>query len=556
MSTQLRKIAFSALVYGALVIICLGTVVWGLSFAAPGIFPIHWSSNEPILEFPVDLLFYNFLMPLVVKFFRPSKGLRVMYGWWFRKCARALRLTEFLFGEEKKDEQGHWVYHKWWRSILSKQHLATPTPEGNGTYEFEFIKDGQYVRAPASDQVRIPKGARTFVVVDENNERVDGAIDTDQGLHGSKNPMFAKVYIPPSFYFRISTFIFMIWLFAATTGVGLTIVPLIFGRFIFAHLIPPHLRMNDIYAFSIGIYLLGGPLYLAIRYRSTLSEALQKCRSRFSSTSRYAGASSRAALPLVLRTTASYLLHVIRLFYIYTAFTLLLPSLFALLMELYLIIPLHTYFSTTSTTTAQSLSGGQGNALADRHTIHFIQDWTLGVLYIKMGARLILWNRDSRPARALRAIIAPPFGWLDPNVRLATRAFIFPATLFMLVAITAPLCLGYIANNLFFNGQDALVRACVYRYSYPGVLGIGLAGVFTMRAKRAVIGWRTRVRDEVYLIGERLHNFGDRRDAVSSGRGPKNTMPTRTALANGAEQPVEERPAVLGEMDAAATARG
>ena len=30
-STQLQKIAFSALVYGAQVIICLGGVVWGVS---------------------------------------------------------------------------------------------------------------------------------------------------------------------------------------------------------------------------------------------------------------------------------------------------------------------------------------------------------------------------------------------------------------------------------------------------------------------------------------------------------------------------------------------
>ena len=35
--TQLRKIAFSALVYGTLVIVCLGGVVWGLSIVSHGI---------------------------------------------------------------------------------------------------------------------------------------------------------------------------------------------------------------------------------------------------------------------------------------------------------------------------------------------------------------------------------------------------------------------------------------------------------------------------------------------------------------------------------------
>ena len=35
--TQLRKIAFSALVYGGLVVVCLGAVVWGLSYAFVGV---------------------------------------------------------------------------------------------------------------------------------------------------------------------------------------------------------------------------------------------------------------------------------------------------------------------------------------------------------------------------------------------------------------------------------------------------------------------------------------------------------------------------------------
>ena len=79
--TQLRKILFSALVYGGLVIVCLGGVVWGIRFAFSNVLPIHYSSNEPVLEFPVDLLFYNFLMPLAVKILKPSHALHAMYTW-------------------------------------------------------------------------------------------------------------------------------------------------------------------------------------------------------------------------------------------------------------------------------------------------------------------------------------------------------------------------------------------------------------------------------------------------------------------------------------------
>src|SRR5262249_38157017 len=89
-STQLKKIGFSAFIYGILVVVFLGGVVWSLAYGFNGLLPIHWSSNEPVLEFPVDLLFYNFFMPMAIKYFRPSNTLEQMYGWWFRLCAKAL----------------------------------------------------------------------------------------------------------------------------------------------------------------------------------------------------------------------------------------------------------------------------------------------------------------------------------------------------------------------------------------------------------------------------------------------------------------------------------
>lgn len=499
MSTQLRKIAFSALVYGGLVIVCLGGVVWGLGHTFDGVFPIHWSSNEPVLEFPVDLLFYNFLMPLAVRFFRPSDGLNKIYSWWFRRCARMLRLTQFLFGDRMEDEEGHYAYHTWldWISPLrSKPQLPETDSNAEGSAAEEnassaFLRNGRYVRVPASDQVRIPKGARTFVEVGDQDERIDGQPDNDSGLHGRKNTMFSKVYVPPFFRLRIALFVLLIWLFAATTGVGITLVPLIFGRHVFAYMIPNHLRMNDIYAFSIGIYILGGTLYTVLNYHNVLTSAVSYLRP---------GATSSAHT--VLRQTLHYSLRLLRLLYTYASFAFLLPALFALVMEVYLVIPLHTYFG-----------GGE------RHIIHFIQDWTLGVLYVKMVGRLILWNRRSRPAEALRAIVRQ--GWLNPDIRLATRSFIFPSTVLMCGVLFVPLPLGWLANKVYFAYHNQLgepdasmMQSCIYRYSYPAVLGLGMLAGFLYLLGLALKGWRQRIRDEVYLIGERLHNFGERRATV------------------------------------------
>jgi E3 ubiquitin-protein ligase MARCH6 len=486
--TQLRKIAFSALVYGALVIICLGGVVWGLSLAFDGVLPIHWSSNVPVLEFPVDLLFYNFVMPFAIRSLKPSDGLHNMYDWWFHNCARVLRLSQFLFGERHRDEEGHHVRRSW-TDLFSGNKGNTESPaitpedvveaekESRGPY---FVRDGRFVRAPSSDQVRIPKGTQVFLDVTDQNERIDGVSDTDDGLHGRTNDMFTKVYIPPFFRLRIAIFILMIWVFAAVTGVGLTIIPLVVGRKLLSSFFPPAVRVNDIYAFSAGLYTVGGLVYAAFYARSWLPSLRDRLRPLL--------ASPQQAASKVME----FCLQSARLVYVSAAFALFIPSLFALLTELYVLVPLHTYMQGQQT-----------------HVIHFIQDWTLGVLYVQMVWKFIQWRSTSRPALALNAIVRE--GWLRPNTGLATRAFILPGFVVALCAVTLPLCLGFIVNTTVFHHSPAVVQSKVYRYSYPASFLAGILAYSFYMLRRQVEIWRANIRDDVYLIGERLHNFGEKR---------------------------------------------
>ncbi|KAN0082289.1 hypothetical protein V8E54_003587 [Elaphomyces granulatus] len=488
--TQLRKIAFSALVYGALVLVCLGGVVWGLSFAFDRVLPIHWSSDVPVLEFPVDLLFYNFVMPLAIRFLKPSDDLHSMYKWWFRKCARLLRLTYFLFGERCRDEEGHHVRRSWrsWRDLLLGKKGDTEVPVINDEQRAEvekevvdvyFLRDGKFVRTPASDQVRIPKGGQVFLEVTEDDKRIDGASDID-GLHGHTRDMFTKVYIPPLFKMRIALFIFLIWVFAAITGVSITIIPLVIGRRMIRSCFPGPARVNDIYAFSVGLYTVGGTVY-ALFYCRTGFTIL---RERFQP---YVD-SPRRAIP----GACNIVLQALRLIYISVAFAIFLPSLFALLAELYVLVPLHTYLESEQT-----------------HIIHFIQDWTLGVLYIQMALKFILWQSTSRPALALKAIVRD--GWLKPNVSLATRAILLPVSVIALFAIMTPLCLGFMLNTTIFYSVAGTLHSKVYRYAYPATLLVGLLMWILFLLRRQIDVWRTNIRDDVYLIGERLHNFGEKR---------------------------------------------
>ncbi|KAK4460185.1 putative E3 ubiquitin ligase SUD1 [Cladorrhinum samala] len=562
-TTQLRKILFSAFVYGALVMVCLGGVVWGLAFCSPNILPIHYSSNEPILEFPLDLVFYNFVLPLWFRYSKPSDGLHLMYTWWFQKCARMLRVTWFLFGERRTDEEGTLVLPSdspdnslpWWRKLFleldasgqvrakslssllgheSRKPEAMTTAEALRLKESkkalvdsgQIIPDGRFVRAPASDQVKIPKGRLTFLSVSEDNQRQDERPDLPESdIYASDH--YQLVYVPPHFRVRVFLFILYIWIFAAITGVSLTIVPLLFGRWMFQSLIPTHIRTNDIYAFSIGGYILGTAAY-AVWHARPIYKAVESWVAR-SARAVVEGQAVRRALHVCAR--------VFKFVYTYAFFYIIFPLLVAALIELYILIPLHEvrYSPLLRRSTASPATGAIAvqPTLNPQHTVRVIQTWTIGFLYLKVARRVLAAQlRTTRPAQALMAVWRR--GWAEPDAGLFTRAFVIPGLTVWILAVAAPLLT---ASFVVSNGWvDAIIQASnapepehealyqayrvlIYRLSFPVVMG-AFANLYTFWS---VVGlfetYRVRIRDEAYLIGERLHNFGA---SVHGGNGTPN----------------------------------
>jgi E3 ubiquitin-protein ligase MARCH6 len=478
---QLSKIAFSAFVYGGLVMLCLGGVIWALT-CINGILPINWVTNEPKFELPIDVVFYNFFLPVLIRKIEPSKKIAAMWEWWFRGCARGLRLTHFLFDEVKENERGTNRWQAW-----------NPfTTDRDATVDFQ--PDGTFVRAPASDSVRIPKGDRVFLEVNENNERVDGLEDKDDGPHGKANKNFAKVYIPPNFRARIATFIILIWLFAATTGVLFTISPLLLGRSVITYFAQIDRPPNDLYAFTVGLHLCGGIAYAAAYYRACKDWLVAKASALFADT--------RQILPKLKSGT----LYLLGLIYMSTTFGIILPFIFSVISELYFLMPLYTYLMLNLPSDAPEDSSRSEGRLPT--TIHILQTWTLGLLYLRLALRFATGypNAQTRAAISIRAILRN--GILHPDVRLATRAFVVPAIFVSVVLLAAPQGLGWTINAIL-DLQEPELRMKVYRYAYPGLMAGVLASYSAVLLKRQIGLWRVRIRDEVYLIGERLHNFGE-----------------------------------------------
>lgn len=495
-ATQLRKIAFSGLVYGVLVVVCLGGVVWSLDKATSSVLPVRWATEAPALEFPLDLFFYNFLTPFILRYYKPSDGVHAIYQWWFRHCAGALRLSNFLLGEKIPSEEGHHVRPNWYSFFTgAKGDVEEPVNTEAEKRAAEragrvyFTSDGKFVRAPASDQTRIPKGVAAFVEVDEFNHRKDGK--EEGGVHNTD--MVTMVWIPPWFRIRIALFVLAIWAFAAATGLGVTVVPLLFGRYLFSLLLSPSVEMNDIHALSLGLYTLA-----AIAY------ALYKLY-RFLSSLREPESSSLSTISSFASTSFHYSLRVARICYVWTSIAFVIPMLFAILLEFYFILPLHEYL-------------GPG----EPHVVHIIQDWTLGFLYGRLATRIMFADRNSRPGQAWRAIMAN--GYLDPNVRIATRCFLAPAVVFFAVAVAVPLSFAWTLNHTAWASASEEIQNQVWRFSFP-VVGLAFLAVWLGRAGvRMINRWRMIIRDEVYLIGERLHNFGEKRPPQQEDQRPRGSV--------------------------------
>ncbi|KPI45453.1 ERAD-associated E3 ubiquitin-protein ligase doa10 [Cyphellophora attinorum] len=498
--TQLGKIAFSALVYGGLVIMCLGGVVWSIG-RFTSVLPIHFTGNSPKLAFPVDVVFFNIVLQFGIRKLKPSEKISAVYEWWFRGIAHGLRLSHFLFGEEREDEKkprmrnGVLSWHRMGKENESEQ------PE----------KEGTYVRAPASDFCRIPKNQKAFLEVDEENKRIDGLPDSEKGLHGSDNANFKKIWLPPQFKPRMATCVILLWLFAASTGIGCTIGPLVIGRWILHRLLEVEGPVNDLYALTIGLHLLAAAASAAYFARSTYGWIHAKSTDTIP---------PRQIVVSKLMAMASY---VARYLYLAISIGVIIPFTLSLIVELYIHIPIYTYLLKGGNTNAthNATIGFSGNSTSTANpsstslaapsqpippTVFLLQTWALGLFYL----RLILRTAMNYPcqheyhAAALRSIYRN--GYRDLDVRLATRALIIPLTLLCTVLLLLPLLVAKITTKGWKITDEAEVMK-IYRAAYPCVMSWGLLVYLGSILKVRLSVWRTMVRDEVYLVGERLHNY-------------------------------------------------
>ncbi|KAI7622253.1 hypothetical protein KC319_g18354, partial [Hortaea werneckii] len=293
------------------------------------------------------------------------------------------------------------------------------------------------------------------------------------------------------------------------------------------------IKLNDIYAYTVGAYIIGGVLLAGLKGRAVMLQSRESRRTEL-------------GLPAWTRPAKRYTIQAFKCVYVYGFVAVVLPILFALVLQLYLFVPLHTYIVSVSAKNGMQGSNTAMSAIATAtegltnqtfvqsssasaqpekdiltpHNIHILQDYCLGLLYIRLATRFVMTLPASRAAEAFRRITAD--GYFNPNVRLTTRFLVLPALLVTTIALCTPPGLAYAAISAVQSKGatstllDAEAQTKLYRYSYPLTAGLVMLVFCGHELSKATSRWRSRIRDEVYLVGERLHNFGERKPPPGS----------------------------------------
>ncbi|PKK66367.1 hypothetical protein RhiirC2_784876 [Rhizophagus irregularis] len=434
--TQLKKIGASGIMYSAMIVFGLGSVIYFLRYCFDGILPLQLPFMEPISDFPADLLVFHIVVPVTVTWAKPKRLFRKLFENWWKVTSRVLRLTSFMFGGRHYDEEG---------------------------------TDGGLVRAPSYDGITVVPGRRMLIPVNE-----DGTLKNPGEVPVGQDDQlnYTVVYIPPNFKARVIIFLFLMWFCGSLFCCSVTVLPLLTGRYIFKSILHHQRAVHDLYTFTVGLYVLWAH-YVAIEWITNKIQAIAERQDR------------NIDWAMVRQKMLQGIIVVAKILYLVLFFGMVIPFLLSLVIELYIILPWK-------------------KPTTDIPVISFLQDWALGIVYMKIAYRIVFMLPDNVYSRAINEITGRGIKHL--NVQLATTVFIFPIGGSALAAVILPALTAWVIITTF-GITNANSIALIIRYIYPVFLALILGYRVQRQMGQLVNSWMQAVRDEEYLIGRRLHNI-------------------------------------------------
>ncbi|KAF8159833.1 hypothetical protein B0H34DRAFT_704960 [Crassisporium funariophilum] len=479
--TQLRKICVSGVMYSFVVACVVGSVAGLLVIGHKSIMPFRWKNREPLSNVPIDLLFLHLVLPYTMHYFRPKRVIKSVATTVWKFLATRLRLTSYFFGGRYPREE---CTPKNWRDNFVRGGVDV-LDEGDAI-------DGTFRRVPATDNLALPRDMRATAAVTAEGEPVDeaaAALMALQNAEAEKAKRVVKddymiVYIPPHFRWRIIGFITLLWIFGAILlGFGVAL-PIQLGRSFFQ--LFTSREVHDGYSFILGFYL-QWICYLIARAIDRLDKRRQ----------RRGGDGPRGNLHILVVKRG--LLWVAKTAYMVFFLGVVVPILLALVIDLYIILPIR--FTLDPTLTPR---------------IRIVDSWALGLLYAKIAFHAHRIQPPNRITRGLQHIIA--HGWTRPDPIAATKEVIGPLAGGLLGMILFP---GIVFRTLqHFFPQLPLDNRFIFMQVYPTVF------IFAGTIRSAVVlfdllsSWSQAIRDKEFLVEMRLRNHEPEKvDATKSAAG-------------------------------------
>ncbi|KAJ6803999.1 putative E3 ubiquitin ligase SUD1 [Iris pallida] len=370
------------------------------------------------------------------------------------------------------------LLRQWFTAVgwsLGLTGFLLPRPEENTGLENGNVEIARQDRLPDARQGMLQQEHPLAPLIPDNHERRVHALgDIDVEEDSDVDDQTDSEY---GFVLRIVLLLVLAWMTLLLFNAAIIVVPVSLGRALFNAIprlpITHGIKCNDLFAFSIGCYIIWAVLagarysmdYIKARRASVLVSHVWKW------------------CTIVLKSSA-----------LLSIWVFIIPVLIGLLFELLVIVPMRV-------------------PVDESPVFLLYQDWALGLIFLKIWIRLVMLDQ-----------MAPLVdeSWRVKFERVKQDGFSGLRGLWVLREIVIPiisklltaLCVPYVfARGLFpVLGYPLIVNSAVYRFAWLGCL---LFSVVCFCVKRFHV-WFTNlhnsIRDDRYLIGRRLHDFGE--DAV------------------------------------------
>lgn len=446
-----RRVLLSVVVYGSLIVMLVFFPVKLAMYLTPSVFPLDISVSDPFTEIPADMLLFQIFTPFAIEHFKPRATIKKLLFHWLKMVGWILGLTEYLLPNAEVNNG-----------------QDTGIAEDDRRDRLHDIRNG-HAEALNHNRVAFPNYGQNnrIMHVNENAElNIDDAEEFAEDGHED-----FKEYM---FFVQIGLLLCLAWISLLLFNSAMVVVPISLGRTLFASIpqlpVTHGVKCNDVYAFNIGCYI----IWALVTGIGFAVDYLRSHNLRF----------------LVIQVL-KWSMIIVKSFLLLSLWILIIPVVIGLLFELLVVVPLRV-------------------PINESPVFLLYQDWALGLIFLKIWTRLVMLGQmaplvDETWRIKFDQVRADGFSRLRGLWIL--REIVTPILLKLLTA----LCVPYVfARGMFpLFGYSLIINSAVYRFAWLGCLTLGLLWHCMKRFHQWCMNLHNSIRDDRYLIGRRLHNFGE-----------------------------------------------